>query len=87
MKIVRARPKIVDDLPEWVKCCQDAVNEITALGDVVVDLDDRRDFSSAVCRYCGHLYTFESLVTVKVLNTAYHSPLDYLDLDEGPLPT
>jgi hypothetical protein len=82
MKLVRARPKAVEDLPEWAKCCPEFGESYQRIGEVVLDLDDT-DRAVMRCMYCKKPHG----VLHGVLDTTHnlYSALECFDLDEGPV--
>jgi len=83
-KLVRARPKLPEYLPEWAKCCQAAVDEIAGFGEFVGDLLAvyQPIGGFATCGYCGEILDTGPYLT-GVDGRAM--PISILDLDEGSL--
>jgi hypothetical protein len=50
-KLVKARPKALEHLPEWAKCCPAFGEAYQSIGEIVVDLADT-DSAVMRCMYC-----------------------------------
>ncbi len=86
MKLVRARPRRVEDLPEWAKCCDHAVSALELMGETVADSEDQHVFYGRICGYCGE--GLPSLVSIKItlgIAAGCYVPMVLIDLDEGPM--
>lgn len=52
-RLVRGRVKRVEDLPEWAKCCEEAVTYMQTLGqDLLIDLSQHWNYAKGRCRFC-----------------------------------
>lgn len=84
-KLVRARPKAIEDLPEWAKCCAAYIAATRSIGETIVDL-------STLCEEyfhgCGFCFTRMPGMRRRVMDTAdgIYVSFDTLDLDEGEIP-
>lgn len=81
MKLVRARPKRVEDLPEWARCCDECLAELVDIGDVVVDTLTCEPSESRICWYCNAEGPSGTLVAV--VGDDFWVRMELLDLDEG----
>lgn len=88
-KLVRARVKPVEQLPEWSKCCDEIQRRRELIGDMVVDLDrmwvmgEERNY----CRYCKAVVVppeTKEVLIVSGSRPGWTITLDLIDLDEGP---
>lgn len=87
-RLVRARPKAVEYLPEWAKCCAEGMAADQILGEITVDLDDASERTGFVCNHC--YAPFPTYVSVRMIDgrgKGLKMALDVLGLDEGPLET
>lgn len=83
-RLVRARTKPVEQLPEWAVCCESQrVNMARPDKDFVVNLDSIFE-NDSICQFCERCEP-----DVKYVHGIDCLPLalDWLDLDEGPLET
>ena len=82
-KLVRARPKAVEYLPEWAKCCAELRDGILAWPEMIVDVSRVWRAAPGPCRFCGS----EKPVLIFVLDveTLHYAPTDVIDLDEGSI--
>lgn len=84
-KLVKARPKAVEYLPEWAKCCDQAVKRDQALGEIMVNLADVRVEPAAPCKFCGvTLPKANEVMIASGIGSGYCFPIEMLDIDEGP---
>ena len=79
-KLVRARPKLPEYLPEDAKCCAKFVQGYQRKGETVVDLADKY-FDAVRCMHCGASHGIQH--GVFDVNHGGYLALAYLDLDEG----
>ena len=79
MKLVKARPKSPEHLPEWAKCCESGISLRESVGIVVLDLVKQRT-ANAFCSICGENFGVKKIYPDG--NGLYY-PIDLLDLDEG----
>lgn len=87
MKLVRARPKAVEDLPEWAKCCTEQTEFQRAIGELVLDINDRCLAGPGACLFCGALTP--SALSARIVSGEYTGRLFALctaDLDETGVP-
>jgi hypothetical protein len=89
-KLVRARPKSPEFLPEWRKCCPQIMERLATLGEITVDIADTGYWENGwTCHFCG---TKEPprmgvrIVAASVPITYPYASIDCLDLDEGIQP-
>lgn len=83
-KLVRARPKSVEYLPEWAKCCPSATIQLCSHSETLfVDVQNclRAPAGLDKCQYCG---AEVPACTVARLTCGCWYPIELLDLDEGP---
>lgn len=85
MKLVRARPKAVEELPEWAKCCPEYIAATMAIGETTIDLDTVHEEYFLGCGYC---FTRNSGYRKRVKDMAdgLYCSLDCFDLDETGVP-
>lgn len=83
-RLVRARPKAVEYLPEWVRCCPESISEVTAPGEYEIDLDREKLFPEITCRHCFTTHQ-GPLIFYSAVGKGFMSSVDTLDLDEGPI--
>lgn len=81
MKLVRARPKAREYMPEWAKCCPEFVSAAQAEGEMTVDLEHAVR-EHMLCSYCEADHGMQ-LGVMDVADKRY-THLELLDLDEGP---
>lgn len=82
-QLVRARPKAVEYLPEWAKCCAKAQIVRDELGEIFIDLATAREEKESSCKYCGaSLPSWKSAKIVGGEFAGFLCPFEYLDLDE-----
>jgi len=81
-KLVRARPKAIEHLPEWAKCCQGLIDLSQSFGELVVDVSNFFLYPIKFCALCGT--KLPPLIGVKVPGLG-QCAIDWLDLDEGVL--
>lgn len=84
-KLVRARPKRPEDLPEWVICCDRQVEFQQAIGELIIDLEDRCVAGSGVCMFCG-AHSPRDTNAARIISGDYTGrvmALCVVDLDEG----
>jgi hypothetical protein len=53
MKLVRARPKAPEHLPDWLKCCPEQVQFQQDIGEIVLDLDVQCVVGPGSCLFCN----------------------------------
>ena len=82
MKLVRARSKRVEDLPEWARCCPEFNAAYQRMGEMTVDLD-ATDVGSFICHYCKTPHG--KLKGVLDVGDNTFVSVECLDLDEGEL--
>lgn len=82
MKLVRARPREVEHLPEWAKCCDEYIRVTQRLGEMVVDLSTVRGEAFRGCAFCRAPRP-ESVKRVMDVADGLYVNLETLDLDEG----
>lgn len=83
-KLVKARYKSVEHLPEDFKCCAAMLASIISKDALTVDLADQSIPDSEHmlrCKYCG--YEFDQPLGVRNIDSGKFVPLQTLDLDEG----
>jgi hypothetical protein len=80
MKLVRARPKRVEDLPAWAKCCPAFGAAYQRIGEITVNLDET-DEAVMRCWYCKRPHGI--LKGVLDVGDQSYLALECLDLDEG----
>lgn len=83
-RLVRARPKAFEHLPEWAKCCDRALTEIQSFSEFTIDLARIYEPNYATCGYCGTPVNTGPYVPME---DGRAMPIALLDLDEGPLAT
>jgi hypothetical protein len=85
MKLVRARPKAVEDLPEWAKCCQKYIDATLAIGEIIIDLDTIHEEFFQGCGFC---FTRNPGYRKRVKDVAdgQFCSFDCFDLDETGVP-
>jgi hypothetical protein len=84
-KLVRARPKAVEDLPEWAKCCDGHLSALLASGEMIIDLDRVTWLLPGyTCASCGRIR--KAMKAVSVHGKNHFESLDLLDLDETGVP-
>jgi len=52
MKLVRARPKSPENLPDWLKCCPEQIQFQQDIGEIILDLDDQCMVGPGYCLFC-----------------------------------
>lgn len=88
MKLVRARPKLPEHMPDWVKCCTELPTVIAAWPEVVLDLSEVHS-TTISCSLCQR--TINTSHVVAKVNSGPREflgnwyPLEVVDLDEGPV--
>jgi hypothetical protein len=70
-KLVRARPKRVEDLPEWAKCCDGRLAHHLKMPEVTLDIAD----------HCHN--PFPSFRSARRIDTGHWCSIELVDLDEG----
>lgn len=80
-RLVRARVKRLEDLPEWAKCCEKAANHNLALGEMTVDLEVFRQRNHGYCRFCER--PIEPRKAVMDIADQSYVAFEILDLDES----
>ncbi len=82
MKLVRARPKRVEDWPDHMKCCDQFIAAGLSEGEMILDLHQQRTMDSQ-CAFC---HAPHGTVT-GAMDTAddCYTELSLLDIDEGPM--
>ena len=83
-KLVRAKPKAREYMPEWAKCCPEYIAANQAIGEITVDLDDCEVWDRIYCSFCGREATW--IKGVQIVGDEDTLPLAVLDLDEGEYP-
>lgn len=82
-RLVRARPKAAEYLPEWAKCCDTQIRVTRSFGDMTVDLDSLHFHPGGDCTYCGAEWPgFKQVIDVA---DGMGVGIEMIDLDEGPL--
>jgi hypothetical protein len=81
-RLVRARIKAVEFLPEWARCCPEAIEHDQRIGETFADLS-RQGTRRGVCRFCGAVRGFHKTVWTQDERNAGVVAIDLLDLDEG----
>lgn len=81
-KLIKARYKAPDDLPEDFRCCPVMIASLF-VGDFIVDMDtlETNENEMVMCPYCG--YAFDAQPSVRRADNNKRSMLIALDLDEG----
>lgn len=81
-KLVRARPKAVEDLPEWAKCCEQFTAVLMAIGEITVDVSDLDAPASRTlgCAFCGSVLPISK--GVPDVADGLFIPLECFDIDE-----
>lgn len=86
-KLVRARPKAIEHLPEWAKCCDKATEHMESDrksdNPYVLDMSVSRLRTENVCRWCKAPWP-EHKVYRDIVDGRF-AAIDLLDLDEGPV--
>jgi hypothetical protein len=84
-KLVRARVKPIEQLPEWAKCCKKCISYLLALGVFEVDLSktDSCKEGERFCIWCDAERPASK--AAMNLSTGRFIQLSLLDLDEGPV--
>ena len=84
-QLVRARPKAVEYLPEWAKCCKEFTSGLLAIGEITVDISDLDlpSPSTLECAFCKSVLPISK--GVSDVADGLFIPLELLDLDEGPV--
>ncbi len=89
MKLVRARPKRVEDLPEWAKCCATLMQGIDKLGELVIDVSSVKNMGDdRYCLFCKYRGIPASAKQARIVQGEFPGDfvtIDLLDIDEGPL--
>lgn len=79
-KLVRARPKRVEDLPEWAFCCEAFTEGVSQSQEMVVDLS-RNETGRMACAFCHADHGV--LHGVMDVSDGRLEAVELLDLDEG----
>lgn len=87
-KLVKARAKSPDQIPEWARCCGEYYKHLVGLGEVTIDLSETympvAHKRRLRCRWC-HSDHGNNRLGVRNLTTGNFTVLECLDLDEGPI--
>lgn len=84
---VRARPKPVEQMPEWSKCCDELISHHLDTGEITVDVSDTHIPKARNCRFCHAVIDIAGRAA-RIHDGKYAGmmyPLQLLDLDEGPI--
>lgn len=81
-KLVRARPKLREYLPEWAKCCEDYMEATQSIGQIVIDVSTLHDEFFEGCGFCHKRMPGPRKRVMDVADGMYVS-FDTFDLDEG----
>ena len=82
MRIVKATPKKVEDLPEWARCCNNYIQAILDFGELLVDTSTIEKRSYLGCFWCRSARP-QTQNMILDINDQTMVPLDCLELDEG----
>jgi hypothetical protein len=86
MKLVKARPKLLEYLPDWALCCSDYQHALTTCADLTIDLQDSGYEDDVHCVFCNADHG--RMFVVRDADADDYLPLECFDLDEGtPCPT
>lgn len=80
-KLVRARPKRPEDMPEWAKCCAEFMDWYQQLGELTVDISAGHVGHRMICSACKAHHP--DLRGVPDIRDGQLVALELLDLDEG----
>jgi hypothetical protein len=83
-KLVRARPKAIEDMPDWAKCCDEYIAATQKIGEITVDLSTLHDEFFNGCGFCFARYSGARKRAMDVADGLYVS-LETFDLDEGEM--
>jgi hypothetical protein len=80
-KLVKARYKSDEYLPEWARCCKRFTAECSSKKELLLDLNQRGELIDSCCTYCktphGRIVGFLDMKDGK------YEAIELLDLDEG----
>lgn len=81
-RLVRARPKAIEDLPAWAKCCKAHIDSLSPLmfGEIVISGYRPRLNRKCKCGGCGDI---KPAGTDAEDTDGMFTPIEFLDLDEG----
>jgi hypothetical protein len=85
-KLVRARIKAKEFLPEWATCCEGSLAELQSLGEIQVDLSTMQEFGPMFyCLHCDRRPWHGKVKAVRIVGKEKRSfaAFELLDLDEG----
>jgi len=89
MKLVRARVKAPEHLPEWAKCCEEIIRHGQEMGEMVLDLDWANITQPGCrCKFCDVGVLKDGEPTARIVSGQHVGkpmPLVLCDLDEGTL--
>lgn len=80
-KLVKARPKAEEHLPEWSKCCEARIAATTGEGEITLDISDTSGDHGLRCSFCLSPCPYEPMGRDIADDTWVH--LSEYDLDEG----
>ena len=89
-KLVRARPKEPEYLPEWAKCCPESLalsmrNSIR-IGECDLDISKQDEYKARdKCPWCGHPYPvpIKGALIISGECAGNAVAFDFMDIDEG----
>lgn len=81
-KLVKARPKAVEYLPEWAKCCEARIAATLSEGELTLDISDTSGEDGLTCTFCGTECPCDPMARDVADDTWVH--IAEYDLDEGP---
>jgi hypothetical protein len=79
----RARIKSFENLPEWLKCCPQMIEETKETTGQVITITEARWRTTVKCGYCGSEKDGKLYTEAKVNGGFIWIPLEVLDIDEG----
>ncbi|HEV7522977.1 MAG TPA: hypothetical protein VGP89_17885 [Candidatus Angelobacter sp.] len=87
-KLVRAKVKLRENMPEWARCCEEGLRiiEVAQGREMVVNLDCRM-VRGCFCLKCQEGNESATAVYIESgrIGMGCWYPLEWLDLDEGPV--
>lgn len=80
-KLVRARPRSIEYLPDWAKCCQERIAATISEGELTLDISDTSGDDGLTCKFCGADMPNDPVARDVADDTWVH--IAEYDLDEG----